>query len=165
MSVNDIWNKSYLNCGNEMKMKKWSSQWTQFMQLRKEDWKKFRTLTGSNAVEVLNFFQASLSNCINCVHCDDHFFIFIFQSTICCFRKRWQQNLPEKKKKWAQTKKTKDSQLVFHAFHLPKQPFKAIIVSSEETDVRLLCLAFSNIINVPIFQSMRFTISRLVHWH
>ena len=28
MSVNDIWNKSYMNCGNEMKMKKWSSQWT-----------------------------------------------------------------------------------------------------------------------------------------
>ena len=26
MSVNDIWNKSYMNCGNEMKMKKWSSQ-------------------------------------------------------------------------------------------------------------------------------------------
>ena len=25
MSVNDIWNKSYMNCGNEMKMKKWSS--------------------------------------------------------------------------------------------------------------------------------------------
>ena len=38
MSVNDIWNKSYRNCGNEMKMKKWSSQWTQFM--RKEAWKK-----------------------------------------------------------------------------------------------------------------------------
>ena len=36
MNVNDIWNKSYMNCGNEMKMKKWSSQWTQFMQLRKE---------------------------------------------------------------------------------------------------------------------------------
>ena len=32
MSVND--------CGNEMKMKKWSSQWTQVMQLRKEAWKK-----------------------------------------------------------------------------------------------------------------------------
>ena len=27
--------------------------------------------------EVLNFFQASLRNCINCVHCDDHFFISI----------------------------------------------------------------------------------------
>ena len=27
MSVNDIWNKSYVNCENEMKMKKWSSQW------------------------------------------------------------------------------------------------------------------------------------------
>ena len=42
--VNDIWNKSYMNCGNEMKMKKWSSQWTQFMQLHKEAWKKFRTI-------------------------------------------------------------------------------------------------------------------------
>ena len=40
MSVNDIWNKSYKNCGNEMKMKKWSSQWTQFMQLGKKAWKK-----------------------------------------------------------------------------------------------------------------------------
>ena len=30
--VNDIWNKSYMNCGNEMKMKKWSSQWTEFKQ-------------------------------------------------------------------------------------------------------------------------------------
>ena len=38
--VNDIWNKSYMNCGN-------------------------------NPVEVLNFFQASSRNCINCVHCDD----------------------------------------------------------------------------------------------
>ena len=31
-------------------------------------------VTGSNPVEVLNSFQASLRNCI---HCDDHFFIFI----------------------------------------------------------------------------------------
>ena len=88
--VNDIWNKSYMNCGNEMRMKRWSSQWTQFMQSRKEAWKNFRTwpapnvsgfiaqlvehrtgnreVTGSNPVEVLNFFQASLRNCINCDH-------------------------------------------------------------------------------------------------
>ena len=33
--------------------------------------------TYSNPVEVLNFSQASLHNCINCVHCDNHFFIFI----------------------------------------------------------------------------------------
>ena len=34
-----------------MKMKKWSSQWTQFMQLRKEAWKKkFRTSTGFEPV-------------------------------------------------------------------------------------------------------------------
>ena len=50
MSVNDIWNKSYMNCGNEMKMKKWSLQWMQFMQLRKEAWKKFRTSTGFEPV-------------------------------------------------------------------------------------------------------------------
>ena len=31
-------------------MKKWSSQWTHFMQLRKEAWKKFRTSTGFEPV-------------------------------------------------------------------------------------------------------------------
>ena len=34
----------------ELKMKRWSSQWTQFMQLRKEAWKKFRTSTGFEPV-------------------------------------------------------------------------------------------------------------------
>ena len=34
-----------MNCGNEMKMKKWSSQWTQFMQLRKEAWKDTAAVT------------------------------------------------------------------------------------------------------------------------
>ena len=38
--VNDIWNKSYMNRRNEVKIKKWSLQWTQFMQLRKGAWKK-----------------------------------------------------------------------------------------------------------------------------
>ena len=50
LGVNDIWNKSYMNSGNEMKMKKWSSQWTQFVQLRKEAWKNFRTSTGFEPV-------------------------------------------------------------------------------------------------------------------
>ena len=34
----------------ELKMKRWSSQWTQFMQLCKEAWKKFRTSTGFEPV-------------------------------------------------------------------------------------------------------------------
>ena len=38
---------------------------------------RYRGVMGSSHVEVLNFFQASLRNCINCVHCDDHFFIFM----------------------------------------------------------------------------------------
>ena len=38
---------------------------------------RYREVTGSNSVEVLNFFQASLRNCINWVHCDDYFLIFI----------------------------------------------------------------------------------------
>ena len=43
---------------------------------------RYREVTGSNPVEVLNFFQASLRNCINCFHCDHHFFIFkIFINT------------------------------------------------------------------------------------
>ena len=72
MIVNDIWNKSYMNCGNEMK--KWSSQWTQFMQcIWAHNWPApnvsgfivhlvehrtgNREVTGSNPVEVLNFFS------------------------------------------------------------------------------------------------------------
>ena len=45
-------NNNYNNNNNIMKMKKWSSQWTQFMQLRKEAWKKkkFRTSTGFEPV-------------------------------------------------------------------------------------------------------------------
>ena len=79
----------------KLKMK-WSSQWTQFMQLRKEAPKKFRTSMGFEPVtsrlqcDALPtklwshwrwspdfFFQASSRNCITCVHCDDHFFISI----------------------------------------------------------------------------------------
>ena len=34
---------------------------------------RYREVTGSSPVEVLNFFQASLRNCKNCVHnCEDH---------------------------------------------------------------------------------------------
>ena len=80
-------------------MKKWSSQLTQFMQLRREAWKKFRTSTGFEPVTsrlpvrcstnwailfyfIISFFQASLRNCIYCVNCDDHFFIlFHFRSS------------------------------------------------------------------------------------
>ena len=47
-SVNDIRNKSYMNCGNKMKMKRWSSRWTQFMQLRKETWKNSGLQWGLN---------------------------------------------------------------------------------------------------------------------
>ena len=98
--ANDIWNKSYMNCGNEMKMKKWSSQWMQFMQLRKRSLKKLQDFNLVWTRDLI-FFQASLRNCINCevsrsnghgfkprwspeffslrnfincVHCEDHFF-------------------------------------------------------------------------------------------
>ena len=63
MSVNDKRNKSYMNCGKEMKMKKWLSQWTQFMQLRKEAWKKkkkFRTSTWPWSPEF--FFRSVLNS-------------------------------------------------------------------------------------------------------
>ena len=50
MSVNDIWNESYMNCGNEMKWRYDRRSETQFKQLRKEAWKKFRTSTGFEPV-------------------------------------------------------------------------------------------------------------------
>ena len=48
MSVNDIWNKSYMNCGNEMKMKKWSSQWTQL-----NTWTGFEPVTSRYRCDAL----------------------------------------------------------------------------------------------------------------
>ena len=61
--------------GNEMKMTCSQRQWLHSSVGRASH--RYRKVTGSNPVEVLDFFQASLRNCINCVHCDDHFFIFI----------------------------------------------------------------------------------------
>ena len=43
--INCIWTAEM-----KWKWRKWSSQWTQFMQLRKEAWKKFRTSTGFEPV-------------------------------------------------------------------------------------------------------------------
>ena len=53
---------SYLTLGSLSKP--WSSQlWTQFKQLRREAWTPLKSW----------LFQASLRNCLNCVHnCDDH---------------------------------------------------------------------------------------------
>ena len=65
MSVNDIMNPQ-LTCSQR--------QWLHSSAGRASH--RYREVTGSNPVEVLNFFQASLRNCINCVLCDDHFFIF-----------------------------------------------------------------------------------------
>ena len=51
-------------------------------------WHWYGEVTCSNLGEVLNFFQASLRNCINCVHYDDHFFISIcywYNSTLTIF--------------------------------------------------------------------------------
>ena len=65
MSVNDIMNPQ-LTCSQR--------QWLHSSAGRASH--RYREITGSNPVEVLNFFLASLRNCINCVHCDDHFFNF-----------------------------------------------------------------------------------------
>ena len=52
-----------MNCGNEMKMKKWSSKWTQFMQLGKEAWKKNQDFNGVStrdlAITNAMFYQLS----------------------------------------------------------------------------------------------------------
>ena len=55
---------------------------------------RYREVTGSNPFEVMNFFQASFRNCINCVHCDDHFFIFkSFQKrTVFVLKESWSRN-------------------------------------------------------------------------
>ena len=48
-------------------------QWLHSSVGRASQWHRYREVTGSSPVEVLNFFQASLRNCKNCDHnCEDH---------------------------------------------------------------------------------------------
>ena len=72
MSANDIWNKSYMNPQLTCSQR----QWLQSSVGRASH--RYREVTVSNPVEVLNFFQASLRSCINCVH---FFFKKIFVHT------------------------------------------------------------------------------------
>lgn len=41
--------------------------------------------------------------------------------------------------------------MLFHAAHAVKQAYASIIITSEDTDVFLLCLAFSDQIAAPIY--------------
>ena len=45
-----------------------------------------------------------------------------------------------------------DTHLLLHAKHAATPHVKAIIISSEHTDVRMLCISFAHAIPVPIFQ-------------
>ena len=65
-----------------LKMKKWSSQWMQFMQLRKEAWKNSGLQRGlnpwpRNTGVMLYQLSYEATDIGSNIHCDDHFFIFI----------------------------------------------------------------------------------------
>ena len=45
-----------------------------------------------------------------------------------------------------------DTRLLLHAKHESKPPFKAIVVSFEDADTRILCVAFTQSITVPVYQ-------------
>ena len=129
MSVDDIWNKSYMNCGNEMKWRRSFLHFISFPQFilwfisfhfrcsymiyfiyiinthfshrniwTHNNWPapnisgfiaqlvEHRTGIATSRVQTplksWIFFQASSCNCINCIHCDDHFFLsFHFRSS------------------------------------------------------------------------------------
>ena len=76
-----IWNKSYVNCRYEItylsrehmnpQLTCSQRQWLHSSVGRASH--RYREVTGSSPVEVLNVFQASLRNCKNCDHnCEDH---------------------------------------------------------------------------------------------
>ena len=79
ISAVHIWFISYIINTHFFHGKIWTNNWPApnangFIAKLVEHRTGNREVTGSNLVEVLKFFQASLGNCINCVY--DHFFIF-----------------------------------------------------------------------------------------
>ena len=55
-----------------------------------------------------------------------------------------------------------DTRMILHAKHIAQYNYEAIVLSSMETDVRVLCLAFADRIQVPIFQKCG-TSSRVIY--
>ena len=45
-----------------------------------------------------------------------------------------------------------DTRIILHAAHAAKEGYSAVVVAAEDTDVLLLCLAFSANVSSPIFQ-------------
>ena len=45
-----------------------------------------------------------------------------------------------------------DTRLLLHAKHAATPHVKAVLISSEDTDVRILCISFAHAIPVPIYQ-------------
>ena len=50
------------------------------------------------------------------------------------------------------TQEEADTRFLLHALHAARTGSKAVIVTSEDTDVMLLCLAFQKDIHCPIYQ-------------
>ena len=48
-----------------------------------------------------------------------------------------------------------DTRVVLHARHASLSHYKSVVIASEDTDVRLLCMAFSNQVLVPIYQKCK----------
>ena len=45
-----------------------------------------------------------------------------------------------------------DTRLLLHVKHVATPHVKAVIISSEDTDVRILCISFTHAIPIPIYQ-------------
>ena len=45
-----------------------------------------------------------------------------------------------------------DTRMILHAAHAAEEGYKAVVVTADDTDVLVLCLAFSADISCPIFQ-------------
>ena len=45
-----------------------------------------------------------------------------------------------------------DTRIIFHAAHAAEEGYRAVVVTAEQTDVKVLCLAFSPDISCSMFQ-------------
>ena len=118
-----------------------------------EDFITFKNVSSGQKVKQFKSFLQNSQNKTNLIKfIVDHWSKLSCQSKLqhktlyvtcgkCCYKLTTES--PQEEEELQSDQEEADTCLLLHAGHVTKEPFNAIVISSEDTDVRILCLGFS----------------------